>query len=272
MTAISHSALRAAPPSYLRESAHAFWQSDRRNCDFNRETIIPKGSLEIIFNLDETGIEATIGDRGYRIPRCFLSAHHTMPVHVHVPEKQTFFGVLLAPSTLKNIFRTRASEFANQCMDLTLVDASLDSLWHQLMDERSFEGRVETLATWIRKRLPERDSYDRMFDTYLGNKTDTVMSASELSKALCYSPRHLSRKLFELTGMNTEQNLLFRKYLKSLRLMDSATLSLTEIAHASQFTDQSHFIKTFKSFAQVTPGEYRKMKSSIAGHIFENVR
>jgi AraC-like DNA-binding protein len=272
MTAATHRSLFAHPPSYLTENVLGFWQSDRHRCGFNRETIIPKGSVEIIFNLDEDGIEAIIGDRGFQIPRCFISAHHTLPVQVHVPEKQTFFGILLAPSTLKNLFRTKASEISNQCLDLTLLDASFDSLWHQLMEENAFGRRVEIFSKWVVKRLPARDPYDRMFDAYLGNKTNTVMSAAELSRALCYSPRHLSRKLFDLTGMNTERNLLFRKYLKSVKLMDNSTISLTEIAHTCQFTDQSHFIKTFKSFAHVKPGDYRRMKSNLPGHIFENVR
>ncbi|MEJ0101984.1 MAG: helix-turn-helix domain-containing protein [Bacteroidota bacterium] len=39
-----------------------------------------------------------------------------------------------------------------------------------------------------------------------------------------------------------------------LDLIQHSTLSLTSIAYNCRFSDQSHFIKTFKSLAQMTPG------------------
>ena len=38
------------------------------------------------------------------------------------------------------------------------------------------------------------------------------------ARLLCYSPRHLSRKFHELSGMNTEQTILYLKYLKAKKL------------------------------------------------------
>ena len=98
------------------------------------------------------------------------------------------------------------------------------------------------------------------------------MSVSKLSELLCYSPRHLSRKLRELTGMNTEEILLYKKYLQAVNLIHHSGLSLTQVGYACHFADQSHFIKTFKSFALLTPKEYKNRRSAIAGHIYENVR
>jgi len=72
--------------------------------------------------------------------------------------------------------------------------------------------------------------------------------------------------------MNAEQIIRYKKYLHTIHLIHHSCLSLTEIAYDSGFSDQSHFIKTFKSFAQIKPNEYRSNKSTWAGHIFENVR
>ncbi len=46
------------------------------------------------------------------------------------------------------------------------------------------------------------------------------------------------------------------------RRISASTDSLTEIALAAGFTDQSHFARTFKNHLGVTPGEYRKISRS----------
>ena len=98
------------------------------------------------------------------------------------------------------------------------------------------------------------------------------LSVKELAQSLCYSPRQLSRKMAEATGMNTEEILLYKKYLHAVHLMHHTDWSLTQIAYQSNFSDQSHFIKSFKTYTKMTPGEYRAGKSYVKGHIFENVR
>ena len=72
--------------------------------------------------------------------------------------------------------------------------------------------------------------------------------------------------------MNTEEMLLYKKYLHSVDLIHQTDYSLTEIAYQSNFSDQSHFIKSFKDYTSMTPGEYKRNKSFVKGHLFENVR
>ena len=51
------------------------------------------------------------------------------------------------------------------------------------------------------------------------------LSVAQLADSLCYSPRHLGRKILEATGMNTEEILLYKKYLHAVHLMHHADLS-----------------------------------------------
>jgi AraC-like DNA-binding protein len=257
----------------LKHVVQRFWQVDRRGTGFNKETIIPKGSVELIFNLyDSAALHATIGTRGYNIPRCFISGHNTVPIQLRIPERQTFFGVFIQPTALLKLFNIRAEEYSNTCIDLTLVDKSLNSLWHQLADQQRFDQRISTFNAWLMKRIPSTTKHEKLFDDFLSGSLNSSVSAGELSKVLCYSPRHLSRKLYELTAMNLEQTLIYKRYLQAVNLIHHSQMLLTEIAHACHFSDQSHFSKTFKSYTQMRPTEYRTVKSNISGHIFENVR
>lgn len=257
----------------LIDTVHSFWQVSRRNTDFRKETIIPKGIIEILFSFHETAdVYAQLGRLAYRLPRCTINGYNTQPIYLLLPDQQTFFGVVFHPTAIKSIFGVPAAEFANQGIDMTLVDPSFNSLWHRLAEQKTFNERVSIFSEWLIKQLPYVTMREQAFNNFLNSNTVSLLSVSELSELLCYSPRHLSRKLRELTGMNTEETLLYQKYLRAINLIHYSKLSLTQIGYACEFSDQSHFIKTFKSFALLTPKEYKNRQSPIAGHIYENVR
>jgi AraC family transcriptional regulator len=81
----------------------------------------------------------------------------------------------------------------------------------------------------------------------------------ELSKELNLHWAHLSREF------PRHFNCTFGAYVrrirveKSLSLLHDSNLSLTEIAAAGGFSDQSHFIRCFREFFGLAPKEFRKL-------------
>ena len=217
-----------------------FWQVERHGAGSIRETIIPKGTVELIFNLQNSEIPGKIGTRNCVIPRCFISGYNTVPIQFQIADHQLFFGVFVRPIPVRKIFRIDTGAYANLCLDLTLVDKSIDALWHQLNDQRTFQHRVTVFTDWLVKRLPEISRHEQLFDDFLTGTPNRSTSAPELSRMLCYSPRHLSRKLHELTAMNLEQTLMYKRYIQALDLIHHSQLLLTEIAHACDFGFQFH--------------------------------
>jgi AraC-like DNA-binding protein len=45
---------------------------------------------------------------------------------------------------------------------------------------------------------------------------------------------------------------------KAIELMSDRSISLTEIAYLTGFSDQSHFTRIFKKFTGSNPSEYRR--------------
>lgn len=267
-----HLSVGAPPPPALKDMARAFWEIHRDFKETAYETIIPKGSAELIFNFsNRSPIRSEIGNKVITVPRCFISAFHTVPVHLQIPDSQIFFGVYLQPTAIDKLFGISPRDLTNHCVDLALIDKSADALWHELGAQASFEDRVDVFSSWMTQRLAVADGREKIFNEFLSGSL-AVQTASSLADRLCYSSRHLSRKLIELTGMNLEQTILYRKYLRGVSLIHNSTLKLTEIAHACHFSDQAHFSRTFRSFAQLSPSLYRSVKSEVSAHIFQNVR
>lgn len=250
----------------------AVWQTEGKP-GFRRETIIPKGVVEIIFDLGgSSAVEARLGNKQYQLPKYFINGFNTQPLQLLLPEKQYYFGIQFHPVVIQQLLGVPAGEFTNQSVDLGSLDGFFHSLWHQLAEAASFCGRVRIISDWLQKKSIDKSPQEEMMDIFLTNPYAESMPVSSLAKALYYSPRHLSRKLKKLTGMNTEEILLYKKYLHAVHLMQANDLSLTQVAYKSSFTDQSHFIRSFKAYAQITPGEYRQMKTHIPGHFYMNAQ
>ena len=235
--------------------------------------IIPKGIVEVIFNFSGSyPIPSQLGNMHYHLPNCFINGFNKAPIQTQLPKQQVFFGILFQPLAVKKIFKTPAGEFSDITVDLTLLNPTFHSLWHQLAEQDNFNNRVNIFLLWLEKNFIDWQPQEQLLNNFLYTINKHDLSVRELANSLCYSPRHLSRKLLEATGMNTEEILLYKKYLHAVDLIHNANLSLTEIAYQSHFFDQSHFIKTFKDFTEITPGEYKRNMSYVKGHIYENVR
>ncbi|HRI26116.1 MAG TPA: AraC family transcriptional regulator [Ferruginibacter sp.] len=256
----------------LKHIVHSIWQVEGDPL-FKTEHIIPKGVVEIIFDLGVSGIaQAVIGHTPQHLPPCFINGFNTIPVQLHLPGKQNYLGIRLHPVVIRQLLGAPAGIFSNQLVDLTLVSPAFHSLGHQLAEAASFKQRVNIIGNWLPAGLDSKSAQEEMLDQFLLDPYTEEHSVSSLARILCYSPRQLSRKFYGLTGMNTEDTLLYKRYLHAVHLVHTNHLSLTQVAFQSNFTDQSHFIRTFRSFAHMTPGDYRKRKGRIPGHFYQDVR
>lgn len=260
------------PDPLLKHMVKAFWQVERINSIPVTETIIPTGQVEIIFNLQDEPILSQVGGKMYRLPRCFINGYNTRCIAQQLPRQQVFFGVLLHATAVKRLFGMTADDFVDCCTDMAAVDPFIASLWHQLAEQPTFHDRIKLVSAVFTKRLIRVEAHEQAFDQFINSFEQSTLSVNQVADLLCYSPRQLSRKLRALTGRNTEETLIYKKYLRSLELIHHASLSMTQIAYTCQFADQSHFNKTFKSFTGITPGEYRSRKNAFVGHLFEDVR
>lgn len=234
---------------------------------------MPSGIIEIVFNLtDGHFIPISLNNHEQCLPRVFINGFNTKIIHLQLPPHLVFFGVRLYPLTVKQLFRTPACEFSDIAVDLTILEPRVDDIWEQLVNENDFNRRVAIVCNWLASKHSVGCSREQSINEFLSSTQHHDRSVSQLAESFCYSPRQFSRKVKEATGLNAEDVLLYRKYLHSLDLMHHAGLSLTEIAHQCSFFDQSHFIRSFKSFTTLTPGEYIRNKSFLKGHLFEDVR
>ncbi len=238
--------------------------------DYSIETILPKGVVDMVFNFSgSTIIQAQIDKYEVKLPKCYINGFNTIPVSLYIPGYQSFFGIRFNPLAISTLFGINPGELSNQSIDLTLVSKSIEMVWDKLAEASSFDQRVNIFIHWLISKQPKFSLKDTVLMDFMYYNKDSDTTVLSLSKDLLLSSRQLSRKFEALTGMSTEKVLLYRKYLRAQRLLHETSYSLTDIAYDCNFYDQSHFIRSFRAFTKLTPGEYRKIKTPLPGHIFQ---
>jgi AraC-like DNA-binding protein len=249
----------------------SIWRLHEFNIQERTETILPKGTVEIIFNLSDDIVycNSTLDIRK-KLPSCFINGINFNPFNLIKSGQQVFLGIQLNSLGLKALFNVPVKEFNNIIIEGALVSRSLNTLLQQLVSNRSFNEQVHTIMKWIYRRVSVSNYYNdiKQMHALFYSRCVTELSVKQLCDEAYLSDRHLRRLSADWLGMSTETFILYNKYYSSLRLLHTSDLSLTEIGLEAGYYDQAHFIREFKSFTDLTPKEYRKARSEFIGHYY----
>ena len=97
------------------------------------------------------------------------------------------------------------------------------------------------------------------------HESTTEWRLADLARAVDVHPVHLSREFTKYFGTSLGDYIRTIKVQRAMTLLPNAGLSLTDIAFECAFADQSHFIRSFKSYYHITPLLYRKLFFKIGG-------
>lgn len=248
----------------------SIWRLQEYNILEMKETILPKGTVEIIFNLSDiiTYINPAL-DIKKTLPYCFINGINFKPFDLIKSGQQSFLGIQLNAIGLKGLFNVTVKEFNNNVVESSEVCKSLNTLFHQLSLMKTFNEQVETIRNWLHHKISNSKHNNEIYhfhNLFYTQKLNEI-KVKEFCHGIPISDRQLRRLSTEWLGMNLETFLLYNKYLFSLHLLHKSDLSLTQIGLEAGYYDQSHFIREFKSYTDLTPKQYQKSIKGLPGHI-----
>ncbi len=86
----------------------------------------------------------------------------------------------------------------------------------------------------------------------------SIKLPKEYADLLYVTPNHLNALCQDLLGKTAGELIRDRVLLEAKRLLTNADMTVTEIAFALNFLDNSYFNRFFKKYERVTPDEFRK--------------
>jgi AraC-like DNA-binding protein len=91
-------------------------------------------------------------------------------------------------------------------------------------------------------------------DAHLGDSIELV----ELSEIAGLSIFHFARQFKYSEGMTPHHYLVSRRVERAKELLAGTNLSLSQVAFAAGFSDQSHLTRHFGQIVGITPGQFRR--------------
>lgn len=131
----------------------------------------------------------------------------------------------------------------------------------KLVQELSAETILENKARMIAKRYPgpeELSMLSKIISLIETNISNTEFSVEGLAEEMCMSRSNLHRKIKDSTDMSASELIQKIRLEKAAELLSSTDLSVEQVSEQVGYSSSSYFIRAFKSYFKVTPGNLQK--------------
>ena len=136
--------------------------------------------------------------------------------------------------------------------------------YNMISNEKSPDGitfllweALESFSSEIMRVSDNGNAYIRNAIKYMSKNYSSPLTLTEVAKKVGLSPNYFSAMFSKAVGMSFREKLCRIRIEESKRLLLSTDYSLTDIAIALGFNDQSYFCKVFKKITGLTPVKYR---------------
>ena len=263
-----------SPHALLRDYVKCFWILERNyTLEDPNEEVIPDACIELIFNFGAPYVLQAEGLREREMSPTFMVGLQKKPL-------------LFRSSGTVKIVATRfyawgALPFlASKAQTPSNLPVTLGRDWHALakgleakVEAGDYEGAVAGLEDFLIGKLLTAavELKQIQIAAQMLYHQKGQFRVAELAEYCHLSTRQLRRQFHDLAGVAPQtlaRTIRFEEIRN--RLMFDPDTSLTDLAYEFGYTDQAHFIRDFKAFADRTPGEFaaemRALQSVFRDH------
>lgn len=261
-----------APPEILRKDVDGFLVSEFNGDEGKVISVFPNALPGIVFHhkAGQPAIENITLESGgtFSPPSLFLYGPGIEPSVMNFrPGSYTVIRVVLQPHALKSLFGLNALALKNCIVELN--ELASEKIDHQLMEAGDKQQQVALLINFLVEKRKAAKTRDPLVEESLCliHKSAGVISVKALLEHLNISERQFERRFCQAVGISPLSYIRVRRFNEAMRLMKTGRYkTLTDIAYALNFHDQSHFIREIKSFTGTAP----KGLLSQAGDFFHS--
>ncbi len=241
------------------------------NCIMTDYSDSPNGELSLplyadgypglMFQQSENGFYML--PKGKKLSELFLYGQTLEPITLTAKGSYRFVVFQLYPFASKYLLNIDPRKLNDDCYDLlNLKNVNIDA-YHQRLNQAPDFSNLLNVMTEILKQL--LNNHQHPVDDGIQNaihhiiQSDGKVRISKVLDQVFLTERTLERKFMNQIGLTPKQFAKIIQFQSSLERLDSSNYTkLTEVGLESGFSDQSHFIRVFKSYTGLSPSEYVK--------------
>ena len=249
------------PPTNLAPYVRFFWalEADVAPGEEFVHRSMADGCVEMVFHYRSVFDEITPEELIEASPLASIQAQSTRFRRFVTRKSFGIFGAYLYPFAIPRLFGFPASDFTNISPDIASVFGKEGSLLdEQMCTAPTIEARIgvisEFLTAKLNTRIRELPAIYRSVHTVLANRG--TLAIESLAAEHNISKRQFERRFKDLAGLSPKLYSRVIRFQAATQFKLTGARDLTEIAYASGYYDQSHFINDFREFSGYTPKEY----------------
>lgn len=234
------------PVKALRGMIDSFALLEGRDHDGQLHEVLPKSNFRLVFTINSTS-----GGLAFLGPNTKM---RTYPL-------QDYFVVHFHPGLMPRMVDVKPTELTETFIPLKdVLGTSAAALIETIQTSNSLENRQRFMEDFFRK-----SGLDNVFHygphlvaVRLIRTCEGRITVNALASGLRTTVRTLERIFMEHVGLPPKKFIRlirFQHALQTIRRNGSST-GMADLAYACGFTDQSHLIKEFRSFAHRPPGRF----------------
>ncbi|WP_108869797.1 helix-turn-helix domain-containing protein [Aquimarina aquimarini] len=198
----------------------------------------------------------------------YLTGIYKNPINISANFPYKELCINFNPLGLEAILNEKLSSFIFKNNVLNYYEeANWSHLFEIVFSKNSLQSIHCEIEAFFISNIKENFMSYQNFDL---NKIESSVNVNEVSELINKSYRSTHRFFKSELGLTPKEFLIIKKVREGMQsIFDNK--SITEIAYDLDFTDQSHFIKTFKKYTNLSPLQFRKSVLKVDNTLIWNI-
>ncbi|MES2728367.1 MAG: helix-turn-helix domain-containing protein, partial [Bacteroidota bacterium] len=186
---------------------------------------------------------------------------HTNPILTQTKGKHLSVGILFKPWGLYQIFGISPAALTNTAIDTQIIGNKLmKEFVHEQTENISLDSFLPSFENFMLQHFKPKEIKQEVIQTIHTIQSSQIQKGTmgKIAGELKISPKTFIHYFNQTVGVSPIQYLHLLQVNQAIQLITKCpTKSLTDIGLQVGFYDQSHFIKTFKKFCNLSPNAFR---------------
>ncbi|MDJ1466472.1 helix-turn-helix domain-containing protein [Xanthocytophaga flava] len=232
------------------------------------DTAFATGCMEVMFNMSTNKWQSRSDNQFVDHSPIELWGQVIQPLSFRTTGKSSMLGARFHAHTSSFLLEEGISLFNDHISNLAdVIGNPVNHLHERLLNTPTLRERLLLLDQFFLNRLAKREKVSDKLQLLSAassqiQQREGMLDVADLATRYGISSRYLHKLFVQHVGVSPKLYQKIHRFQQSLMLLHKGADSLTTIAYQAGYSDQSHFIRDFKSFTHKLPSEFSTLSAT----------